>query len=73
MTLIELHTLLDRLGVKLSARGDRLHYKAPAGSLKPEFKAALAAHCRGPITSDRRSIASRPRWRHHAAGVTNPM
>ena len=44
MTLTELHALLERLGVELSARGERLHYKAPAGVLTPEIKAALAAH-----------------------------
>ena len=44
MTLIHLRTLLDHLGVELTARGDGLHYKAPAGSLTPEVKAALAAH-----------------------------
>ncbi len=40
----ELLTDLDRLGVKLSARGDRVHYRAPAGSMTSEIKAALAAH-----------------------------
>jgi hypothetical protein len=44
MTLIHLRTLLDHLGVELTARGDRLHYKARNGSLTPEAKAALAAH-----------------------------
>ena len=44
MTLTELHALLGRLGVELTARGDRLHYKAPAGALTPEVKAALATH-----------------------------
>jgi hypothetical protein len=44
MTLPELHALLDRLEVKLSIRGDRLHYQAPAGEMTAEIKAALAAH-----------------------------
>ena len=44
MTLTELHALLERLGVELSASGERLHYKAPAGALTPEVKAALATH-----------------------------
>jgi DNA modification methylase len=44
MTLIHLRTLLDHLGVELTARGDKLHYKAAAGVLTPEVKAALAAH-----------------------------
>jgi hypothetical protein len=39
-----LHVLLERLGVELSASGERLHYKAPAGALTPEVKAALATH-----------------------------
>jgi hypothetical protein len=47
MTLPELHAVLDRLGVELTARGDKLHYKAKSGSLTPEIKAALAAHKRG--------------------------
>jgi hypothetical protein len=46
MTLPELHAVLDRLGVELTARGDKLHYKAKSGSLTPEIKAALAAHKR---------------------------
>jgi len=44
MTLIHLRTLLDHLGVELTARGDRLHYKAAAGVLTPEVKAALVRH-----------------------------
>jgi hypothetical protein len=44
MTLAELHALLGRLGVELSARGERLHYRAPASALTPEIKAALATH-----------------------------
>jgi hypothetical protein len=44
MTLPGLQACLDRLGVRLSARGDRLHYRAPAGVLTPEIKAELATH-----------------------------
>jgi hypothetical protein len=44
MTLTELHALLGRLGVELTARGDRLHYRAPAGVLTRELKAALGRH-----------------------------
>jgi hypothetical protein len=44
MTLVELHALLGRLGVELTARGDRLHYKAPAGVMTPEIRDALTAH-----------------------------
>jgi hypothetical protein len=44
MTLPELHALLDRLGIVLSVRGDRLHWAAPPGAMTPEIKAALAAH-----------------------------
>ncbi len=44
MTLTELHARLDRLGITLSARGDRLHFEAPKGSMTPEIKAALATH-----------------------------
>jgi hypothetical protein len=43
MTLPELHALLDRRGVKLSARGDRLHWQAPAGAMTAEIVAALQA------------------------------
>jgi hypothetical protein len=38
------HRFLARLGVELSARGDRLHYQAPKGVLTPEIKAALVTH-----------------------------
>ena len=41
MTLPELHAVLDRLGVELTARGDKLHYKAKSGSLTPEIKAKI--------------------------------
>ena len=41
MTLADLLTTLDSLGVRLSARGDALHYRAPPGALTPELRAAL--------------------------------
>src|SRR5579883_2493904 len=44
MTLPELRALLDRLGIVLSARGDRLHWAAPPGAMTPEVKTALATH-----------------------------
>lgn len=44
MTLPELHALLGRLGIVLSARGDRLHWAAPPGAMTPEVKDALATH-----------------------------
>jgi hypothetical protein len=44
MPLIHPCALLDHLDVELTARGDRLHYKAKNGSLTPEAKAALATH-----------------------------
>jgi hypothetical protein len=44
MTLPELHALLDRLGIVLSVRGDRLHYQAPPGVMTPEVRTALADH-----------------------------
>jgi hypothetical protein len=44
MTLPALHAHLDRLGVELTARGDRLHFKAPAGVMTEELRAALLAH-----------------------------
>jgi hypothetical protein len=44
MTLPELHALLDRLGIVLSVRGDRLHWAAPPGAMTPEVRAALATH-----------------------------
>jgi hypothetical protein len=34
----------QRLGITLSARGDRLHVEAPAGRVTPELRAALARH-----------------------------
>jgi hypothetical protein len=44
MTLPELQACLDRLGVRVSACEDRLHYQAPKGVLTQEIKAALACH-----------------------------
>jgi hypothetical protein len=44
MTLPELHALLDRLGIVLSVRGDRLRWAAPPGAMTPEVVAALATH-----------------------------
>jgi hypothetical protein len=44
MTLPELHALLDRVGIVLSVRGDRLHWAGPPGAMTPEVKAALATH-----------------------------
>jgi hypothetical protein len=43
-TLPELQECLDRLGIRLSARGDKLHVDAPAGVVTAEVKAALASH-----------------------------
>jgi hypothetical protein len=44
MTLSELRELLDRLGIVLSVRGDRLHYQAPHGTMTPDLRATLAEH-----------------------------
>jgi hypothetical protein len=44
MSLIELRVLLGRLGIEVSARGDRLHWRAPSGVMTPVVKAALADH-----------------------------
>jgi hypothetical protein len=44
VTLPDLQSCLVRLGVTLSARGDKLHFKAPAGALTPQIKDALAFH-----------------------------
>jgi hypothetical protein len=44
MTLPELQACLDRIGVKVSARGDRLIVNAPPGVMSPELRAALASH-----------------------------
>jgi hypothetical protein len=43
MTIAELEARLDRLGIVLSARGDKLHFKAPPGVLTPALKTELAA------------------------------
>ncbi|MGO9601661.1 MAG: hypothetical protein ACLP7Q_27110 [Isosphaeraceae bacterium] len=44
MTLPELQACLERLGIRLSARGDRLHFAAPKGAMTPEIRDALASH-----------------------------
>jgi hypothetical protein len=35
---------LDRLGIRVSARGDRLHFAAPKDAMTPDLKDALANH-----------------------------
>jgi hypothetical protein len=44
MTLHELQSHLDRLGIVLSVRGDWLHWKVPAGVVTSELRAALTIH-----------------------------
>ena len=44
MTADEILAVAQHAGVRLSARGDRLHVQAPAGALTPELRAALARH-----------------------------
>jgi YD repeat-containing protein len=44
VTLTDLQACLERLGVKLSARGNKLHFQAPKGVLTPAIKAALIDH-----------------------------
>jgi hypothetical protein len=44
MTLSELHACLNRLGIVLSACGDRLRYQAPPGAMTPDLKVAVAEH-----------------------------
>jgi hypothetical protein len=44
VTLLELQSRLDHLGVKLSARGDRLCVDPPKGVMTAEIKTALADH-----------------------------
>ncbi|MGC8640867.1 MAG: hypothetical protein ACP5XB_13450 [Isosphaeraceae bacterium] len=41
MTLSDLLSTLDSLGVRLSARGDALHYRAPPAALTPELRVAI--------------------------------
>jgi hypothetical protein len=42
MTVQDILTLTSRAGIVLEARGDRLHVEAPAGSVTPELRDALA-------------------------------
>jgi hypothetical protein len=44
MLLCELEATLDRLGIVLSPRGDRLHIRAPNGTMTPEIRFALRVH-----------------------------
>ncbi len=44
MTTLALLAELRRRGVVLEASGDRLRYRAPAGTMTAELRAALAAH-----------------------------
>jgi hypothetical protein len=41
MTLVALLEATERLGIRLEARGDRLHVEAPAGTVTPELRDAL--------------------------------
>lgn len=41
MTAQEIVREVERLGVQLEVRGDRLHVEAPVGVLKPEHREAL--------------------------------
>jgi hypothetical protein len=41
VTLLELQSCLERRGVRLSARGDKLHFVAPKGALTPSIRAIL--------------------------------
>ena len=73
MTLPELEACLDHLGVRLSAREDRLHYQAPKGVMTPELKAWLVIHKAallarlasppGPYSCDSEGVISRDRPR----------
>jgi hypothetical protein len=44
MTLTELRACLDRLGIVLEARANKLHWTAPPGAMTPAIKAAVAEH-----------------------------
>lgn len=44
MNAIALIRQCKAIGIQLQARGDRLHVEAPAGSLTPELRQALADH-----------------------------
>jgi hypothetical protein len=44
MSTIDLIRQCQSAGIRLQARGERLHVEAPAGSLTPEIRQALADH-----------------------------
>ncbi|MEP6898698.1 MAG: hypothetical protein ABI870_09220 [Rhodanobacter sp.] len=44
MSAIELSRQCRAAGIRLQARGDRLHVEAPAGSITPELRKALTEH-----------------------------
>lgn len=44
MSAIELIRYCRDVGIRLQARGDRLHVEAPAGSITPELRQRLADH-----------------------------
>lgn len=44
MSALELIRQCRDAGIRLQARGDRLHIEAPAGSITPELREALAKH-----------------------------
>lgn len=44
MNAVDLMNRLQAAGVRIDARGDRLHVEAPAGSITPELRQALADH-----------------------------
>ena len=44
MSAVQLIRQCRDAGIRLQARGDRLHVEAPAGSLTPELRQALADH-----------------------------
>jgi hypothetical protein len=77
MTLPELQSCLDSVGVVVTARGDRLVVDAPAGALTPALKSELLAHKPAllgllagapppsgamPTGADRPEVASKPPW-----------
>jgi hypothetical protein len=44
MTMTEVLAVTHKSGIRLEARGTALHVEAPAGTMTPELRAALAAH-----------------------------
>lgn len=44
MTVAEILREADRLGVTLKAKGDQIHYRAPKGTITPEFRQTLLQH-----------------------------